>query len=331
MTRDIFSLALFPALAVFFAAGCSDTLVDVSGADEAGIEASIDGGYGDFFASPYDAADGAVYAGDLRDGDGDVGSEPGADLDAADGRATLPVAWGRKPTGPARRRVDTFYPDRNHAESAITTWLDGRLYVDRSDDGVRNPGVKPIADQWQRTARFVRTEEGDPEWRLTALTPGRISMQARDRQSVYIRHLRIWIDEEPVLEVDDPSAFLRFPDGLPFAAPGSRLRVEAAVGNHDQEWQPAQWAYLHLHGALEPDAVAAGDPRPFARRYRMADDGTHGDRVAEDGIYTLAIEVPGETPLARLLVDVIAAQTLMTEFGDDYNSVAWGVPFRLEK
>ncbi len=328
MTHNPLPYALLSLSAALFVAGCSNSPAGLSGTDDAGIEASMDGGYTDFFSSPYEAADGAVYAGDLRNGDGADDNGAG-DLDAAEGRATLPVAWGRQPSGPRHRRVDTFYPDRNHAESAITSWLEGRLYVDRSDDGVRNPGVKPFADLWHRTARFVRAGDGEDQWRLTALTPGRISLQERDRQSVFIHSVRIWVGDELALELDDPNAFLDFPADLPFAAPGQRIRVEAAVGNRNQEWRPAQWAYLHLQGAHERDAGV--DQPPFERRYRMADDGTHGDRVAEDGIYTLALNVPGDTPLARILVDVIAAQTLMTEFGDDYNSVAWGIPFRLEE
>lgn len=311
----LFTSLSFATLLAF--TGCGDQVLSDNGTDDPGVETSADDEYGDFFDVHYESMDGAVYAGDERDGDVDY------EYTDDEGLASLPVAWGRQPSGPMRRSVETFYPDRNHAESTFRWTLNGRLYVDRSDDGVRNPGVKPFTDRWQRSARLVRA--GGEEWRLTALTPSEITLAERETQTVFIERIDISVDGVEVLSVDNPRAFLAFPDELPYAEPGQSLRVEARVGNEDQTWVPAQWVFLHTQGPRPRDR--ADEELPAGRRYLMVDNGERGDRVAGDGIYTVVIEVQGERPLARVIVDVIAAQTLMTEFGHDYNSTAWGIPF----
>ncbi len=301
--------------------GCADNPLGSLGSDDASLESSMDSGYGDFVDTHQESMQGAVYAGDDRDGDG------AADFAPLEGNATLPVAWGRQPSGPMRRVVETFYPDPRHAESTIRRTMHGRLYVDRSDDGIRNPGVKGFADNWKRSTRFVRLD--DDEWRMTALTPAQIRLANRDAQTVYIENVSIWVDGAQATSIDDPNAFLDFPAGLPFAAPGQILRVEAAVGNTDQEWTPSQWVYLHTQGRRmrDWDHDSAPEDRPLCHRFRMSDNGERGDRVPGDGIYTLEMELKGDRPLARVVIDVIASETLMSEFGDDYNSTAWGIPF----
>ena len=317
------TLALMTTLsaAALTLVGCAANPLGSQGSDDAGLESSMDSNYGDFFDVHYESMEGAVYAGDERDGDVDAAFEP------EDGNATLPVAWGRQPTGPLRRLVETFYPDPRHAETTIRRTMGGRLYIDRSDDGIRNPGVKGFVDNWKRSSRFARIE--DDEWRLTALTPATIRLANIEDQTVYIESVDIWVDGEQMLSIDDPSIFLAFPADLPFAEPGQVLRVEAAVGNTDQTWTPAQWVYLHTQGRRVRDWGSDGfnDDRPIGRRFRMADNGERGDRIPGDGIYTIELELGGDRPLARVVVDVMASSTLMTEFGDDYNSTAWAIPF----
>lgn len=283
----------------FLVVGCgSEGPAGTSGTDDASIDTSMNENYPTIFSSILEDSDGALYAGDDRDGEPYL--EP-----LADG-ADLPVAWGRKGTGPVREVIARTYPNRNICEVDFDRMLTGRLYVDRTDDGIRNPGVKPIADRWHRRSILVRDGE---EWLLQSVSPARIGLANPESQSVFIGGITIFVDNETALVVERPEQMFDFPDELPQAAAGQVLRVEARAGNEIQDWTPSQWAFLHMQH----------------KRYRMSDNGERGDREPGDGIYTVEIEL--DSPVRRILVDVVDAETLMTEFGDNYDSVAWGIPF----
>lgn len=281
------------------AVGCgSQGLVGTSGTDDASVDTSMNENYPTFFTSILEESQGALYAGDPGDG------EP--DLESTTDGADLPVAWGREPTGPARKVITHTYPSRDICEVDFDRLLTGRLYVDRSDDGIRNPGVKPITDRWHRRSILAR-EGGD--WILQAISPARIGLADPDLQSVFIEAITVVVDGETALVVERPDQMLAFPGELPQAGADQTLRVEVRAANEVQDWAPSQWVFLRMNH----------------KRYRMSDNGERGDREAGDGVYTIEVEV--EDPVRRILVDVIDAETLMTEFGDNYDSVAWGIPF----
>ena len=302
LQRTTASLAIVGIAAAL--AGCGESPLGASGTEDSAIDASMNDSYSQYFSPEMVETDGAVYTGDPSDG-----GETAPAL-AADENASLPVAWGRKPGGPVRRVVDRFYPDRNHAEVTTTRVREGRLFVDRSDDEIRNGGIRPFADQWRRRSTMVKDGE---EWILESISPA--SVRPVDAsQSAYIDNVTIWVDGEEALNLSDPTTMLSFPDELPRLDPGQNLRVEVTAGNLDSEWSPSQWVFMRLD----------------KKRHRMSDRGEFGDTTPEDGVYTLELDAPSEHSIWRVVVDVVEAGTLMSETGDEYGCVGWGIPFYSE-
>ena len=64
----------------------------------------------------------------------------------------------------------------------------------------------------------------------------------------------------------------------------------------------------------------------------MFDDGTHGDEVAGDGKYTNTWTIGSNARIYRhAAVDVLDAGCMQNEDEDDYNSVAWRIPYKADK
>ena len=255
------------------------------------------------------SADGAVY-------DGVVASASVAVADAAIAvepplrEAVLPVAWGRRRIGPPDRTV-TIDQQGDIAHVTVESRIDGRLYVDTSDDTIRNPGAKGFAHTLHRTATFAHDTTG---WHLTAISPADIVMTEADRQTVHIKSVVATVDGEPVAEITDPTAELAVPDGLPTLQPGDAVVVTATVA-HDpgSVWVPDTFVFLHHNG----------------HRDRMVDDGSGADAVAGDGLYTGSYTI-GTRPGRRLaVVDAIDSVSLQNETDDDYAANGWAIPYRV--
>ncbi|HTM00301.1 MAG TPA: choice-of-anchor X domain-containing protein [Candidatus Omnitrophota bacterium] len=249
--------------------------------------------------------------------------------------ANAPIHWGRRRTPsdrPSERIVDFILPpDSGRAVVRVTVRFDGWLYVDRTDDGLRNPGKKPVRDQAVRTALFRKiwfhadSSSADSMfgWRLVALSPVEFSMIDPARQTVAIRSVTV-TTPAGATTITDPTAFLSLRDGGP-AVPstmfGQAVKVEAEVTNTDRSYRPSEFVYLHVPINMRPF------PGPFDRvRIRMRDDGSNGDLKAGDGIYTAQWTVQ-DVGRHHLAVDVLSARCLQTESGDDYNSTTWGIPY----
>ncbi len=224
--------------------------------------------------------------------------------------ATLPVAWGRRRSGPPERTV-TIEQVGETAYVTVESQISGRLYVDRSDDGIRNPGAKSFAHTLHRFATFEHDTSG---WHLTAISPTNIEMADGDRQTLHIESVSATVGGEPVAEITDPGAELPLPDGIPTLRPGDEVVVTAAVV-HDPGsiWVPDTFVFLH-HGD---------------HRDRMVDDGSGADAVANDGVYTATYTI-GTRPGRRLaVVDAIDSVSLQDETDDDYAAHGWAIPYRV--
>lgn len=249
--------------------------------------------------------------------------------------ADAPIRWGRRriPSDrPSRRMIDFLIPpDSGRALVRVTVRFDGWLFVDRTDDALRNPGKKPIRDEATRVA-LVRKVWFHPDpsasdsvygWRIVALSPVRFTMTDPARQTVEVHSITITTAGGRTT-ITDPSALLALHGGTPGIAAvrrGETAKVEAAVTNIDRSYRPAEFVYLHVPINERPF------PGPFDRaRIRMRDDGAEGDAAAGDGIYTVLWKVQ-DVGRHHLAVDVLNARTLQTEAGDDYNSTTWGVPY----
>ena len=255
---------------------------------------------------------------------------------ATDTTATPPIHWGRMripPGHPPRRTIEFLIPPgEGRALVKITVRYHGWFFVDRTDDGVRNPGKKPLLDQKTRYALFRKIwfhEESSPEdsvfgWRLVALSPSEFTMIDPARQTVAIGSVTL-TGERTHVTITDPSALLSFgrtDELLPLFRSGEEVKVEARVSNTDTGFDPATFVFLHV------PIVDGAFLSPWQRaRIRMRDDGMRGDAAAGDGIFTAMWSV-SNTGRHHIGVDVLNSRTLQNETDDDYNSTTWGIPYR---
>lgn len=249
--------------------------------------------------------------------------------------ANAPIHWGRRrvPSDRPSRRIIEFIlpPDSGRAVVRVTERFDGWFFVDRTDDGLRNPGKKPLRDQAVRTALFrkvwFRADSASTDslfgWRLVALSPARFTMIDPAKQTVEIQSVTVTTPSGRI-EVTDPVSLRSIrggASGIPETLQGQTIKVEATVTNTDRTYRPSEFVYLHVPINARPF------PGPFDHvRLRMRDDGQGGDAKAGDGIYT-ALWTVQDVGRHHLAVDVLSSRTLQTESGDDYNSTTWGLPY----
>jgi hypothetical protein len=252
-----------------------------------------------------------------------------------DSTAVLPVHWGRwriPPNHPPVRTIEFLTPpDSGHALVRINVKFDGIFLVDTTDDAMRNPGRKPLRDQVTRYALFRKTwfhpdttsTDSVFGWRLVAVSPSEFTMIDPSRQTVSVSKVEL-TGATTHVTITDPTALLSLRSGtdpLPLFREGEVVKVEATVTNTDQGYVPPTFVFLH---------VPIGDrafPTPRERqRILMWDDGTHGDAVAGDGVYT-AMWTVQDLGHHHLAVDVLNSRCLENETNDDYNSTTWGVPY----
>jgi hypothetical protein len=290
--------------------------------------------------SPELVVDFSDDAGELLASAGPVdaaGSTGGSLLAPADSviDATAPALWGRRRTPADHPPVRTIEfvtpPDSGRALVRIVTRFDGWFYVDRTDDGLRNPGKKPLRDQVTRYALFrkiwFRTDSTRTDslygWRLVAVSPALFTMTDPARQTVTIQSVTLTRRGSSVT-ITDPSALLRLRGddaSVPEVRQGETVRIEAKVANTDLAYRPSEFVYAHV------PINARAFPGPFDRvRLRMRDDGRNGDATAGDRIYTALWDVQ-DVGRHHVAIDVLNARTLQSQTEDDYNSTTWGVPY----
>jgi len=341
MTRIHAAAATTSLLTLLALAGCgSDTPTEPAAAaantaqlsDRAAIEALIAD------APEFDATftdDEGELLGEATTASAVTGGLQVAATDSSDMGATSPVHWGRlrRPHDqpPVRTVEFTLGPDGGRALVKVNVKFDGWFFVDRTDDGIRNPGKKPLQDQVTRYALFKKiwfcpdTTSTDSVygWRLLAVSPSEFTMIDPAKQTVDITSVT-FTGERSHVTITDPSALLslrRTDPPLPHFRAGEEVKVEAAVTNTDTGFDPSTFVYLHVPIS---DRICPG-PRERIR-VRMWDNGRGGDAVAGDGVYT-TIWTVRDRGLHHAAVDVINARTLQNETEDDYNSTTWGIPY----
>jgi len=264
-----------------------------------------------------------------------VASPSGSQAAQTDSTAILPVHWGRwrvPPNHPPVRTV-TFLtpPDSNRVLVKVNVKFDGWFFVDLTDDGVRNPGKKPLRDQKTRYALFKKiwfhadstSDDSVFGWRLVAVSPVEFTMIDPARQTVAIHSVTL-TGEHTHVTISDPATLLSLGHTaglLPLFRVGETVKVEAGVTNTDHGFAPPTFVYLHapVNDHAFPDA------HDWIRIF-MYDDGTHGDTTAGDGTYTAEWTV-GNLGRHHIAVDVLNSRCLQNQTDDDYNSTTWAVPF----
>lgn len=233
-------------------------------------------------------------------------------VDAAS--ATLPVAWLRKVDGSPSRNIN-ITENNDSATVIITANWTGKLYIDRTRDGKRNPGTKPIADTGVKKAYF---EKIYGLWTLKKVACVDHNLTDQTKQTVDIVQVEAKTATK-TYTITDPGNLMGLDTELPTFSAGTQVTVVATVSNTSQTWTPPVFVYLH-HGM--PTAH---------QRNLMYDDGTNGDEVAGDGKYTRVYTIAAGDKIYRsVFVDVLDSGCLQTETVDDYNSTAWRIPYKVQ-
>jgi hypothetical protein len=246
--------------------------------------------------------------------DGQVAIES---LSSEAGTAELPRFWWRGDLERLGREIDIHIED-NVARVTVVHDVAGTFYIaDTTGDALYLWG-KPFEDMVTRHAEFLKTAKG---WILTAISPVQFTLAESNIQTVAIEAVRAFSGDELVWEATDPSTLYTVTEGLPIFTHGDEIRVEATVSNSSGAgWEPDSFVFLHRPG-----------PHISGRRNRdlMFDDGTNGDMVAGDGVFTRVYTVGPCRGRHFAAVDVIDSATFM-EIEAPYNSVAWGMPYIVE-
>lgn len=239
--------------------------------------------------------------------------------DGASREVLPPEAWWREITteGPLDIVLEND-PSIGVCTVTVCRSLVAEFNIDVVHDGVLDPSVKAVRDLASRRVivRKLPGSGGTPPyggWVLTHVTPAEFSLASGLEQEVFVRSMRIYEDGDLVWECDDPGRFSDVRTELPVLREGALLRVEAEPVHAAPLFEPPLFVFVH-------------GPCPVWPRHLMYDDGTFGDRVAGDGIFTYEWYVEDCTPDGlHVAVDVIDADTMEDEVEEDYDSGAWGI------
>jgi len=238
-------------------------------------------------------------------------------LSAEAGTAELPRFWWRGDLERLGREID-IHIEGDIADVKIIHDIAGTFFIADEVGDVMVLWGKPFEDLVTRYAQFTRKTWG---WKLTAISPVEFALADKEKQTVFIDALRAYSGDELVWEATEPSTLYSVTEGLPTFTHGDDIRVETTVSStSESSWQPSRFVFLHRPG-----------PHLTGRRTRdvMFDDGTNGDRVAGDGVYTRMYTIGPCRGRHFAAVDVIDAATFM-ELDAPYNSGAWGMPYIVE-
>lgn len=296
-------------LTVACGAETSNPTSSVSESDQATITAAVE--KSEFFGSDLtddDSPDGAQYTAD--EAVSDPTAEPAASASAG-GTSCLPVAWGRGGIELKNRNIEISITGPV-ASVTVTHNISGILFVDTTDNGTKDPWTKPLEDTLTRRAEFLKEPAG---WRLSKISPVDVSLTDPEQQTVRIERVQASVHGEIVWEADSSSQLFGVPEGLPTFSPGTEVLVEAQVSNTKNTGCDTD-SFVFLH-----------HPGPMGReRDPMFDDGTHGDQIVGDGIYSRTYTISPAFGRHFAAVDAISAET----FADPdapYNSTGWGMPY----
>lgn len=253
-------------------------------------------------SSPY-AQDGAL--------NGSEGTPPGRDVD-------IPECWWRELTGAGQVTL-TWENDPASGICTVTVQrpLLAVLNIDVVHDGELVTGTKTI--EAMRTRRVVVEHVGDSSqpydgWVVTAVTPAEFSLDSGLEQEVFVQSMTLYVEDSLAWQCDTPYGFFDVTEGLPGIPMGSMVRLEATVLHSNPQLVPPQFVYAH-------------GPLPDWSRHLMYDDGTMGDEVAGDGVFSYEWYAEDTIDPRVLAVDVIDADTMADQTEEDYDSGAWSIPF----
>jgi hypothetical protein len=242
------------------------------------------------------------------------GAQPLESLAAEGSTVDLPLLWWRGQLERLSREVDIHIEDKTAAVTVVTD-IAGTFFIVDDVGDVLVLGGKSLEDQITRSARFEKMPAG---WVLTAISPVKLNASPPSQQTVFIESLRAYIGSDLIWEATDPATLYSVPENLPTFSQGDEVRVEAEVVNTSTAgWYPHEFVFLHRPG-----------PGIMGRRTRdiMFDDGTNGDELASDGVYTRVYMISPCSGRHFAAVDVIDSGTF-ADLETPYNSAALGMPY----
>lgn len=203
----------------------------------------------------------------------------------------------------------------------VTTTREGKFKIDMNND--HNFGEKEIKDTAKRHATFEKNPSG--RWQLKELSPIEINLQDEAARTIKIQNIKVYVNDVLTWEVSDPTHKFSYPDELPHFKPNDVVKVTAKVENKNPDGSDRD-SYVYFHHTTKVH-------RPGIRghlRDLMYDDGTHGDEIAGDKIFTRTYTHGGVTGWHHAAVDVLDKEMFSDETTQNYNSSAWVIPYKVE-
>lgn len=231
----------------------------------------------------------------------------------------LPEGWYRQLTGLGQ--LDIVY--QNDPASGICTVTVQRplladMYIDVVWDGQWTPGTKSINAIRTRRAALERTGDASSPyggWTIAAITPAEFSNSTGAAvQEVFIASMDLYRGDTLVWQCDSPDTFFDVLNGLPTIEMGAMYRMEVEVIHANPVETPPYFVYGH-------------GPMPDWQRHLLYDDGTMGDLVAGDGVYSYEWYAEDTIDPRVIAADVIDADVMADQTEQDYDSGAWSMPF----
>ncbi|NOZ69619.1 MAG: hypothetical protein GXP46_10360 [Deferribacteres bacterium] len=257
--------------------------------------------------------------------------------ESAGGAVTLPVnedaveddsipLWFRRVH--VTSRDISVHIEGDTADVSVTTDIEGDFLIDT--DGDFEFGRKEIRATAVRYATFQRDYDfPGRHWRLSSISPVEINLQDEENRTISIKSVKAYVDGELRWEVYDydPATLFKVPSELPRFAPGEEVVVTADIENLNSDGSE-RGSYVYLHYTTHEHRRGMAN---HGSRRLMYDDGTHGDETAGDGIFTGTYIIGDAMGYHHAAVDVLDKEMFSDETTQNYNSMAWAMPYVVNK
>ncbi|MDY6934816.1 MAG: hypothetical protein SVZ03_11445 [Spirochaetota bacterium] len=226
----------------------------------------------------------------------------------------------------------TIHIEDGIADVTLITGLEGYFMIDV--DGDRRCGKKEIQDTAVRYAVFERNtidekKNGKGHWKLKELSPLEIQLQNEEKRTILILKVTALVDGETRFMVDDSAMMFGVPSELPHFSPGEVVKLTAKIENTNEDGSERE-SYVYLHHSRR--VLQPGMEKHRRRRHLIFDDGENGgDEVAGDNIFTGTYTIRNAAGFHHVGVDVLDAEMFEDETTQNYNSMAWVIPYIIEK
>lgn len=197
-----------------------------------------------------------------------------------------------------------------------------------------------------QTARFKINDDTSSSTKrreLIEISPRVISMKDPTKQTIHIKEVTMKVRNEGVVtgtvKVNNGNRLMPV-QNIPTFNPGDEVLITATIENKDNPLSKlSRPSKVYLHFPVEKGAETATRTVPVKippmKREPMFDDGTHGDEVAGDGVFSVLHKIRkiSITPTSKMnprivIVDGIDGAVFDDETADNYNAESWVLFYR---